>query len=248
MIRNLKALGLALVAVFAMSALTASAASANNDVFTVGTGGTTSANMTGVSHSDEFFITPDGASFNCTTSRFAATATNNGTSATVEAEYFGTPNVAHTATEHCEGSIGEVDIDMNGCHYKLTGSTTGEDPPVSGKDATIWIECPTEPIKITGSATITVPSQTPTSGGVKYTDLPNHSGGAAVEITTTVTGITYSCHPTFICTLGGVAHHGNTADYTGGVTVTGWKDPAEGGLPTPVTESERVGVSVSTVS
>ncbi len=136
---------------------------------------------------------------------------------------------------------------MNGCHYRLTGSTTGEDPPVVGKDATVWIECPVgQVIKITSNVgpVISIGSQTPTKGGVTYTNLPNHPGGASVTVKTTVTGITYSCAPAFACGLGGIPTHGNDADYNGHVIVTGYEDTE--GLPTPVTEGPRVPVSVTT--
>ncbi len=92
MIRNLKALGLALVAVLAMSAMAASAASANNDVFTVGNG-KPSALLTGVGHTDVFKITPNNKFFECTLSKFAGTVLNNATTATVDAEYSKTINM-----------------------------------------------------------------------------------------------------------------------------------------------------------
>jgi hypothetical protein len=136
---------------------------------------------------------------------------------------------------------------MNGCHYKLTGNTTGSDP---GTDATVWIECPAgKTIVITGplGLEVTVPAQTPTSGGVVYRNLTNHSGGAAVEVEATVTGITYECHPALTCATAGVSTHGNDADYTGTVIATGYTDNPNNPttLPTPVTEGPQVGVSVS---
>jgi hypothetical protein len=112
---------------------------------------------------------------------------------------------------------------MNECDYVLTGETTGED---EGTDATVWIECANEgeqiEIDVTGLLTLGVPPQTPTSGGVTYT---NNAGGT-VTINATATGITYNCEPHFICTLGGIATEGNDADYTGAVVAHG----AAGGI------------------
>jgi hypothetical protein len=59
----------------------------------------------------------------------------------------------------------------------------------------------------------------------------------AVKVTATVTGITYTCAPTFTCTLGGISHHGNNSTYDGTVTMTAFEDKE--GLPTPVSEGAR---------
>lgn len=247
MIRNLKALGLSLVAVCAMGALSASTASATDFFTNTGDG---PALMTGVSH-DNVFETAGGAKFECTTSRFAATAGDGSSEATVEVEYSGTPVVAGESeaekeakdtTTHCKATGGQVTIDMNGCHYMLTGSTTGDDP--TDTDATVWITCPqNQVIKITQpgtGVTITVAGQTPTMGGVVYHNLSNHPGGAAVQVTATVTGVAYTCHG-FACHFG--PGTSGSAKYTGSVTVTGWEDLE--GLPTSVKEGARVGISVT---
>ncbi len=246
MIRNLKAMGLALVAVFAISALTASAALAATDVFT--TADTNPVLLTGVGHDHVF--TTGGTKFECTTSKFAGTAQNKATTATVDPEYSGkigqTPhNNDGSVAAECNSSIGTVTVHMNGCHYTLTGNTTGSD---SGTDATVWIACPEkEEIKITSStgAVIAIPSQTPTTGGVTYTNVGNHPGGESMAVKATVTGITYTCSPAFTCGLAGLPTEGNNANYTGNVTVTGYFDKKA--LPTPVEEGARVGVSFHTV-
>jgi hypothetical protein len=135
---------------------------------------------------------------------------------------------------------------MNGCDYDLTGNTTGHD--LGLVDATVWITCPVgKVIEITNpgtGVTVKVPPQTPTTGGVTYTNLTNHSGGASVTIKTTATGLTYNCHPTSLCTLGTITHHNNDADYNGHVIVTCWEDNE--GLPTPVTEGPRRNCSFHT--
>jgi hypothetical protein len=247
MTRNLKALGLALAAVFAMSAVAASTASAvASDHFT-----TTkpSALLTGVSHDNEFKIT-GGPGFACTTSKFTGTVLNNATEATIDPEYTGkfshTPhNTAGVDFRECNGTGGDVTLDMNGCHYDLTGSTTGLDQGLV--DATVWITCPAgQAIKITQLSTgmtLSIPAQTPTAGDVTYTNLPNHSGGKAVTVKATATGLTYHCTPAFVCLISGAGSHGNDSDYTGTVTVTGYEDVD--GLPTPLTEGAQIPIEVS---
>jgi hypothetical protein len=235
MTRKLKVLSLSLVAVFAMSAVAASSASAVTDHLT-----TTkpSALMTGVSHDNVFNITGV-STFECTTSKFTATGVNNGTEITVDPEYTGTVNQTPHET-HCSASIGKVTVDMNGCHYKLSGVTN------ASLDGPVWIECPAgKQIQITSSLgpVISIPSQTPTTGGVSYENLPNHPGGKAVKVKATVEGITYTCATAFLCALGGIPTHGNNADYTGSVTVTGYEDTD--GLPTPITEGAQIPIEVS---
>jgi hypothetical protein len=239
--RKLKALGLSLVAVFAMSAFVASSALAATDLIT-----TTkeSALMTGVSHDNIFNITGS-ASFQCTTSKFTATATNNSSEVTVDPEYSGKVNETPHGTG-CTASLGSVTaVRTNGCHYTLSGATVGGTTAVGG-DGPVWIVCPgTSKIEIASSlgVTISVPSQTPTTGGVSYENLPNHSGGSAVKVKATVEGITYTCAPAFSCGIGGIPTHGNNADYNGTVTVTGYEDSE--GLPTPITEGAQIPIEVS---
>jgi hypothetical protein len=238
MFRHLKALGKTLVAVFAISAMTATAASATDFLTTT----KPTALMTGIGTEHIFQI--GNTSFACTTAKFSATGTNNGSEVTVDPTYTGKTNeTPHSATK-CSASVGEVtDVQENGCHYKLTGNTAGSD---NGTDATVWIECPggTE-IQILSSlgVSIGIPQQTSTSGGVTYKNLANHSGGSAIEITATLTGITFTCAPAFSCGLAGIATEGNTLSYKGSVIVTGYEDVD--GLPTPITEGVQIPISMS---
>jgi hypothetical protein len=222
MIRNnLKTLGLALVAVFAFSAMAASSASAV-DTFT-GPAGSIPITATGTNNKLE--ITGAGAKFECTTAHFAGTTTSGSKEITVTPTYSGTMNVTPHTT-HCSGTGPPLHVHMNGCAYILTGNTTGEDPPVVGKDATVWIECPIvggvqKEITTTNTGlgvTIHIPPQTPTTGGVRYTN--NVPVAGQVTIHTTLTGITYTCTPAFTCTLGGLGHHGNNSDYTGTIVAS----------------------------
>ncbi len=244
MIRNLKALGLALAAVFAFSALSASAASATNDHFTAEK---ETALLTGVSHDNVFQRTASGTKFECTTSKFAATIKNGDTQATVDATYNGTKGITPHTT-HCTSSAGNVTIDMNGCHYILTGSTTKLDPTA---DAEVWITCPEgKQIQITSSlgVTISVPAQTPTGGGVSYANIANHagSGKTGVKVTATVTGITASCAPALACAFGGVPSHANDYEYNGTVNITGYEDKNQAGVITPASEGSKINIGVQT--
>jgi hypothetical protein len=246
MIRKLKVLSLALGAVFAMGAMMASSASAV-DVFTNAGKGTDI--LTGFSHDNVFRLGPGGASFECTTAKFAGTAKQGDTFVTAEPVYSSTPNVVkHEA--HCLGSPGnqKITVEMNGCHYDLSGNTEVTE---DGTDAQVWITCPaSKEIKIVSSlgVTVTVPEQTPTAkkGGVVYDNLPTHTGGAAIKVTATVTGITYTCAPAFSCGLGGISTEGNNAQYTGSVTVTCFKDGNAAGAPiTPATDVGQTGCEIS---
>lgn len=239
MIRNLKALSLTLTAIFAIGGLGAST-SAATDFFTTTKG---SALVTGISHNHELIFTEgSGMLYNCTTTKYAGTFSNGSSELTVEPQYSGTKNVA-PHTSHCNTSIGNVEIDTNGCHYVLTGATTGSD---NGTDATIWLQCPAgQAIRTTNSVgfTVTIPPQTPTSGGVVYSNVSNHAGGSAVKVTVTATGLTNSCAPVFTCTLYGMAHHADGVDYLNTIILTAYED--SDGLPTPVTEGARLPLEVS---
>jgi hypothetical protein len=224
MTRNLKALGLALCAMLALGATAASSASAV-DTFTSTTNPETitgSAPHSPAGSINKFFITNASggtiAAVECTTSKFHGNVSNGSKEGTFTAEYTGTLGVSPHTT-HCASSLGALTVTMNGCAFVLTGNTTGSD---SGTDATVWVEC-TTPNEITMhipsvGVTLEIPWQTPTSGGVTYT---NEAG--KVVIHSTVTGITYTCTPAFLCGLGGLPSEGNNADYTGTVVAHGAK-------------------------
>jgi hypothetical protein len=217
-------LGLALVAVFAMGAMAASAASAT-DTFT---SPKATSVITAEGTNNRFEITSSGTFVECTLATFKGTVT--GTAAkevTVYPTYKGVPGkTPHTGK--CKTNLGdtaEPGVHMNGCAYVLTGNTTKEDP-VGKKDAVVWIQCPPkQEITITGpgGCTIHVPEQTPTEGGVTYTnELDATAKKWDVLVHATVTGITYTTN--FNCQLVGIAKEGNDSDYTGTVTVKSFED------------------------
>jgi hypothetical protein len=239
MIRNLKAFGLSLVAMFALGAMSASAASAVDVVTTEGT-----ALVTGVGHDHEFkYYTVSNVNFRCTTSRFAATVVNGASETTVDVTYSGTLNQGSNHT-HCNTNAGgTVTVDTTGCGFILTGNTDAKVYTSDTKqDATVWVHCEgTNVIKITSSLgpVISVPAQTPTAGGVVYHNVANGD----VQVTATATGVTASCAPTFSCTLAGIPHHSNSTEYTGKVTMAGFA--YSDALPTPVTEGAAKNFSFS---
>jgi len=218
MTRKLKTLGLGLLAAFALSAVSASAASADEITSDTQTEVT---HLTGVSHDNVFEIPSEKQRFECTTSKFSGTFSGAATDeVTVHPTYNGTIGVTPHTT-HCDSSSGTVVVDTNGCDYKLTGETNVEH---NGKEAEVHIECdqPGEEIEITGSSgcTVDVPAQTPTQGGVRYTN-----DGNAIIVDATATGIEWTAHG-FICAFGGIATEGHDAIYTGSVTVQGYEDAA----------------------
>jgi hypothetical protein len=242
MIRKLKALSLALGAVFAMGAMMASTASAT-DVFT-NKAGKGSDLLTGVS--TDTVLTVGNSSVKCKTSRFAATATHGASLVTVDAEYFGTPNKVDEPGEHC-GNFEKLAVDMNGCDYDLGNTVSTK----SGIHAEVWITCPVgkEVIitNLTTAVTFFIPEQTQTAkeGGITYTNLPSHSGGESIEVKETVKGITYACAPAFTCGLLGIPTEADDATYTGHVVLTCYEDLNANGVITPTKEGAQTGCKIS---
>jgi hypothetical protein len=146
MIRNFKVLGLALVAVLAMSAVVASAASAP---FTSSTYPTTD---TATSPLGNDVFTVDGSSVECA-GHFEGTATEASTSLTVNATY-----------TNCKAfGFASASVTMNGCDY------------VFHSNGTVDVECGSAgPIKIVaGNCEVQVSSQTGL-GTVALSNNGNH--------------------------------------------------------------------------
>jgi hypothetical protein len=241
MIRNLKVLGIVLGAVFAMSAVMASAASAT-DTFTPEGGG--NAVVTGEAEAgtfNKFEITGAGFKIECAKAIFNGTLSNGASSVTIYPTYYKT-----TPGSRCDATVGEGVVKMNGCTYDLTGNTTGSD---GGTDATIWISCPAGKvieIDFVLGCTVKIPSQTPTSGGVTYTNGVNVKKDVTVK--ETITGITYTSNAS--CSIFGIQPHGNDMDLTGAITFKGFVDNCTvGECPRNVdefTEGSQIGIEYST--
>jgi hypothetical protein len=208
MTRNLKALGLTLIATFALGAMSAAPAVAT-DVFTAESEEeVTTASGTAV------LTTTVGPSFKCTTAHFAGTITNGATEGTVNASYSGEAYVIPHTTE-CSTSYGPMTVTMNECAYILSGETD------ENGDARIWIECGEKPIEleITDLFTLSIPEQTPTAGGVSYTN--NTPSAGLVTVYSTMEGFTFSCEPHFFCTLHGIPAEGDGFDYASSIVAKG---------------------------
>jgi hypothetical protein len=153
--KNLKILGLALVAVFAMSAVVASAASA-----TVFRSESTPTVLTGTQKAgtNDVFNTM-GGTVTCENATYVGSV--SGTSST-EAE------VEPTYSGCTAFGFANVTIDVNKCKYKFTAGSI-----ISGNfEGSVHIVCPEKPIEVTApGCTITVATQTPTGGTITYTNL-----------------------------------------------------------------------------
>jgi hypothetical protein len=164
MIRNFKALGLALVAVFAMSAIASSSASATAGTFHWDSGTTwLTAEVDGATETggEQVFTIRDsvgGLTVKCNTVTGAAMVA--GTSATeVTSETI--TYTDHGKVDVCRGPLGtSPKIEMNGCDYLFTpGNTVGAN--LMETRGTVDIKCPPEKtIVINGAGcVVTVPSQ-----------------------------------------------------------------------------------------
>jgi hypothetical protein len=202
MIRNFKALGLALVAVFAMSAVVASAAQANQ----FSSAGNVSVAISAAQSTTHKF-TVDGSSVTCTTATFASTGEVSSPSKTVK---------VHPTYSGCTafGFVGAT-VTTTGCDYILAvGTKITENVSYNGS---IELTCETGK-KITISAggvceaTVSGPQ---TFTGITYT---NESG--KVTAAANVTGIkTVKTKDGFGCPFSGTGEV--NASYTGNTLASG---------------------------
>jgi hypothetical protein len=201
MIRNFKALGLAVVAVLAMSAFVASAAQAAPVVTTTGNVGV---HGTGESIGEKFTV--DGVTTECKTSHYTGTSTAGSSTLTLVPTYTGCTLAGTGLTVH---------VTTTGCGYLFhlqnkSGTTY---------NSKVDVECGASPIKIEGTGTscvATVGAQaglsnvTATNDASDVTIKPNVSG-----ITATVTS------DGFLCPFNGTGvKTGGTYTATGYITGT----------------------------
>lgn len=129
MIRNFKALGLALVAVLAMGALMASAAQAKSTIFATTSKSPLAIDATGENIGEEFKI--DGVAVKCAVSHYTGSVTNGSNIITISPTY-----------TNCQvGGIVNVDITMGDCDYEFTGSARTAIGPPAAYTATVSIKC-----------------------------------------------------------------------------------------------------------
>jgi hypothetical protein len=197
-----KSIGLALVAVFAMSAVVASAASAQK----ITTLGQTNVTLTGSGGEQKF--TAGAAEVKCTGVTGTTTGVQNEQAeVTVAPVYTGC-----TLTE--AGVVSPAIVHMNGCAYVFTSSGT-----------VVHIECPAnQVIKVTAKLggvfveCLDIHAQTPTTPSYHLT---NGTVDTKMDFTivSTVSGVTYE--RTGLCKKGEAQlNEANNANYVGSVTVT----------------------------
>ncbi len=220
MIRNLKVLGLALAAVFAMSAMAAQAAMASGELFH------SDEDPTVITASNAGFgnhvFTAGGISVECENATFTGTQSGTtGEELTVHPTYSGNCTAA---------GVVAATVTTTGCNYILY-SETGENTHTSTTDAPVKIECE-EGKKITIDAAkcrITIdPNQT--VRGVKYVGEGGTTETEDLRVVASVDTIGYEAENLtglgFKCgTLGfetGVTL--TNASYTGTVTAKGYED------------------------
>ena len=210
MIRKLKFLGLALVAVFAMSAVGASAASAVVQFHTEKTPVTITANQhAGTNGFDVQF-----GEVKCTTAKLHGTTPSDVTTETT---------ITLTPTyEGCTFAGVATTVHMNGCDYTVHVTNAG--PPYGGP---VTIKCPAgQEITVTGGNKCTV--HVPPQGNLGPISYTNTGVGATREITAHLEGIQ---NITYTQTKGtaAVGACGNlttgAGKFTGTITVTGENDP-----------------------
>jgi hypothetical protein len=225
MIRNIKVLGLAVVAVFAFGAITASAAFAEPEFHSEVASTKYTAEQDGGS---QIFVTPAGT-VTCTdvTGEATTTTTTNKTITATNIKYFNTNEKGEHVkciTKTLFGNI-EVGIDFttDECDY-LFHATGGVEP----NGGTVDVVCnKAGGITISGpGCSITVPGGAGQNKGLKEAIYDNKEAGAKRDVTITakVKGISGTATG-FLCSKEGAF---TTGEYTGNVTVKGFKDEALG--------------------
>lgn len=219
MIRKFKALGLALVAVFAMSAMVATAAQATSGTVTFFPSNAQGVTFTAEQIGEHIFtltdhkVTVEGkeefANTKCKKAVFDAVGTvaAGATSVTVTPTYSECKSFGLTAT-----------IDHNGCNYILHSKTK----IVSGWDVETTLTCPAgKGITITAATCeVTVsPQSLPHTSEVTNAGVSSPETGMDLHLHTDITGINYTVNKDGIgCPLSGTGNFVN-GDYDGTTTI-----------------------------
>jgi hypothetical protein len=214
--RNLKALGLAIVAVFAMSAIVAQAAQAKFDtlktfptqehVFLQGEADPTEPNQV-------FTTVTGGFSVTCTGLSLTATVADKSTESEGEPSYTG-----------CSSPIGSASVRSNGCTYKFTSETN------ASEHAVVHVICPTgKEIEIETGGCVVFVEGGQTLTGIHYTNVQTGAAEKEMHLTLTTTSemnIHGHSNGAFACSLGGVPSTFTEATYKGKATVKAFEDNA----------------------
>jgi hypothetical protein len=219
---DLKALGLALLTAFAMSAVVASAAQATSK-FTASAYPTVLTGTQEGATAENYFQTTDGYRVHCPSGnvKYQATVTEDSTSITV------TPHFDDTQSSQCVTTSGieaSSTTHLNGCHFVISALTNTSATDTHGSAQLV---CPTgTEITITTVTCVNhIPPQTINSG-ITFTNIPG--GGATPEDYITVdvdvqNQITYTETDAFLCPFNGNTHAG-TGDFKATIMVKGYVD------------------------
>jgi hypothetical protein len=222
MTRTLKALSLALLAVCAFGAVSASSASAVNDIFTCTDKNGVSVANCDITAEDSTKVTfgTKSSSFTvkCDKETYSATATKGAGSITV------TPTYAECTST----------VETNGCDYVLTGETTSNTHTTGDTttDARVTLSCPAgKGIVIKGpGCTLTIGTEhsgTVVNHNLHGVTYDNEAGAGQdtkdIKVTVTVDTIAYTTTG-FFCGAAGLPATGTDGTLTGSITAQGYVD------------------------
>lgn len=225
MIRNFKALGLALVAILAMGAVIASSASAAGERFHSEKETTI---LTGENEGIHKFGLPNGSfSVECAKAEFKGTSKGEGGTTTNKTL------TLHPTYSECNSSLGEASVDTSGCNYVFKSETaaTGHLP--------VEIECTTgSTIKVTApGCTLSFGTQV-NGGGLKTENKGSGTTRDSTTISTTTATFTKSGFGCFVIS-------GTEGTYEGATTLKGFLDNGvTGNIDEGATYSEGAQVGI----
>lgn len=219
---RLKALGLALMALCALGAMSAAAASAQEKHFRSDIPNTV---LTGTDEGTSAFSIPEEGTTTCDHNLYEGT---------VEGEKASEITIEHTVTAPCETDNINTHVAFNGCAYVFTlenGRFKTEDNSEHTRGPA-HIECPegkeitlTITVPFLADCIIHIPPQTPTEPTVDYT---NEGAGTTqdVKVVSTIKGIHYTTtDPPGHCPQ----ETGHDAEFHAEITVKGFTDTSKGG-------------------
>ena len=233
MYRNLKALGLAMAALFAFGAVAASAASAVEEHEFHSDSEVT--HLTAAATTPQVFFAKTGDAKRVQCEQVNVSGTITGTK--VESETYKADEVTVEPT-YSECAIWEgatrligATVTSTGCHYKFDSDTDGNGHAAVEIKDTVGTLCANNPggitVTVLGQPCIHVEPTTELEGGVHYNNITTENGVKDIEVEATVSGIdsVTTNHPLVGC----AAVEGETdttGTYEGSVDVTGFKDAA----------------------
>jgi hypothetical protein len=204
MIRNFKALGLALVAILAMGAVVAGSASAAGERFH---SEKTATILTGVNEGIHVFGLPNNSfKVECSVGEFKGTSLGEGGTTTNKT------TTLHPTYSGCNSSLGAATVDTAGCNYVFGSETT------AAKHLPVEIECTAgSTIKVTApGCTLSFGSQV-NGGGVSVANLGEKNLRDTTTVSTTTATFTKSGFGCF-------AVEGTSGTYSGATTLKGYED------------------------